>query len=139
LVSFHGRLDQAELAALMRRAAVFVLPSFYEGLPLVLAEALACGCRLVATDLPGLREAMAARLGEALSLLPAPAMKAVDTPREDALPAFVRALTDTLEAGLAAGALKPETLADSLESFSWKAVFERVQSVWIEASEAAGR
>jgi glycosyltransferase involved in cell wall biosynthesis len=139
LVSFHGRLDQAELAALMRRAAVFVLPSFYEGLPLVLAEALACGCRLVATDLPGLREAMAARLGEALALLPAPAMKAVDTPREDALPAFVGALTDTLEAGLAAGALKTETLADSLASFSWKAVFERVQSVWIEASEAAGR
>jgi len=75
----------------------------------------------------------------ALALLPAPAMKAVDTPREDALPAFVRALTDTLETGLAAGGLKSETLADSLASFSWKAVFERVQSAWLEASESDGR
>ena len=38
-----------------------VLPSFYEGVPLVLAEAAACGCRLVATALPGVREALAPR------------------------------------------------------------------------------
>mgnify|MGYP000532501899 CR=1 FL=1 len=44
--------DQPALAELMRRCAVLVLPSFYEGVPLVLAEARACGCRLVATDLP---------------------------------------------------------------------------------------
>ncbi len=51
----HGRLDQAELADLMRRCAALALPSFYEGLPLVLAEARACGCRLVSTALPGWR------------------------------------------------------------------------------------
>ena len=51
LVTMHGQLDQPALADLMRRCAVCVLPSFYEGVPLVLVEAAACGCRLVSTDL----------------------------------------------------------------------------------------
>ena len=55
-VTMHGRLNQDELAELMRKSHIFLLPSLFEGLPLVLLEALNCQCRIITTSLPGCRE-----------------------------------------------------------------------------------
>lgn len=48
-VTFLGPLPYQELADLNRLASVFVLTSAYEGLPLVVLEALACGTPVVTT------------------------------------------------------------------------------------------
>ncbi|MBV9344120.1 MAG: glycosyltransferase family 4 protein [Gammaproteobacteria bacterium] len=57
-VVFIGQV--AHLAALMKSAVAFVLPSRYEGFPNVLVEALAVGAPCVASDCPGaVREILA--------------------------------------------------------------------------------
>jgi hypothetical protein len=89
-VSLPGALTQPEqVADFLRDLDVFVMPSRYEGLPNAVLEALACGVPVVATDVPGMREAtgLAARLvppedpdalaGALLEALP-PADAAVD-------------------------------------------------------------
>ncbi|RMF68156.1 MAG: glycosyltransferase family 1 protein [Cyanobacteria bacterium J069] len=48
-VTFLGPLPYQELADLHRLASLFVLTSAYEGLPLVVLEALACGTPIVTT------------------------------------------------------------------------------------------
>jgi len=61
-VHFLGALPQLELPALYRRAALFVAPFVraesgdQEGLPVALMEAAACGCPILAGDVPGLRD-----------------------------------------------------------------------------------
>ena len=48
-VTMLGPVNQAKLAQLLRVANVFVLTSAYEGLPVVVLEALACGTPIVTT------------------------------------------------------------------------------------------
>jgi len=131
-VVMHGQLDQTALSALMRRSAVFVLPSFYEGLPLVLVEALACGCRLICTDLEGVRREIAPVLGEALTLVPLPEMATVDQPVASAIPAFVDDLTQAIDEALDRPALgdPAQTMPQALAHFRWSAVYSRIEAVW---------
>ena len=56
LVTILPPLDDRHLASLYRRAALVVLPSDREGFGLPVVEALACGARVLASDLPVLRE-----------------------------------------------------------------------------------
>jgi glycosyltransferase involved in cell wall biosynthesis len=49
MVSFTGWSEQREVAALMAQADILVLPSYDEGLPLVILEALANGVAVVCT------------------------------------------------------------------------------------------
>jgi glycosyltransferase involved in cell wall biosynthesis len=133
-VVLHGQVAQTELAALMRRSAVCILPSFYEGLPLVLVEGLACGCRLVATALPGVVNDLAPHPGTALETVPLPRLEGPDTPVEQDLPAFVDNLATAIEHALGQPPLDAEdaSLSAALSHFTWKAVYQRVESVWRE-------
>lgn len=55
-VTFLGHVsDRRSLADLIRSSDVLVMPSESEGYPNAVLEALACGLRVVASDVPGLR------------------------------------------------------------------------------------
>lgn len=55
-VIFAGH--QEEIAPWMHAADIVALPSRWEGMSLVLLEAMASGCSIVCTDVPGAREAL---------------------------------------------------------------------------------
>ncbi|MCR4582032.1 MAG: glycosyltransferase family 4 protein [Prevotella sp.] len=55
-VKFLGRVSDSELVRLYNRAACFIFPSVYEGFGLPPLEAMNCGCPVLASDIPVLRE-----------------------------------------------------------------------------------
>jgi glycosyltransferase involved in cell wall biosynthesis len=55
-IKFLGYLEK--MPEELRRADIFVLPSYREGLPRVLLEASACGLPVITTDTPGCRDAV---------------------------------------------------------------------------------
>ena len=121
-VRLAGRISTEDLVATYRSSDVFVLPSFYEGLPLVGIEALACGAKVIMCDLPGVQQGMESLLpGNPMRWVEPPAMANVDTPDAATLPAFERRLADAIVEAVAA----PRPVCD-VHAASWDAVVGRM-------------
>ncbi len=121
-ITFAGVVSQEQLIDEYARANVFVLPSFYEGLPLVILEAMACGCNVVATDLPGVQEWICEHLPDApVTFVGPPRMRTTDEAVEEDLPAFEERLANALAQALSA----PSPTCDTTP-LSWDAVCARV-------------
>ena len=136
-VQLWGPQSQEELARLMGQAHLVVLPSFFEGLPLVVLEALACGCRVVTTALPGVEEVLGGYDTEAILLVDRPRLLGQDTPRQEDEDGFVRDLADALTRQILAARERPEIdrreVGEILENYSWSQVFARVEQVYLGA------
>jgi len=55
-INFLGIAANQKLPLILNRYHIFILPSFYEGLPKTLLEAASCGLACIATDIPSNRE-----------------------------------------------------------------------------------
>jgi len=138
-VSVHGNMDQTRLARLLQSAQLFVLPSFYEGVPLVVLEAMACHCRVITTDLPGIREIYQnLNDSEWLTRVPLPRMSGIDTPHPEAEDDFVASLNEAIEhqlerSGKGLCNLKPPAeFSRILQSYTWENTFKRIEKVYKE-------
>lgn len=135
-VVFLGALPQPKLAAVLQTADIFVLPSFFEGLPLVVIESLACGCRVVMTELPGLDSWMPDGLCDEglVERVRLPRLIGPDMPMAEELPRFVEELAAALNRQLARSmACGRASGADCrLAPMSWGGVFGRIQAAYQE-------
>ncbi|HEU0294630.1 MAG TPA: glycosyltransferase family 1 protein [Anaerolineales bacterium] len=55
-VLLFGNINDQQLCDLYNQARAFIYPSHYEGFGIPLLEAMACGCPLIASDIPSTRE-----------------------------------------------------------------------------------
>lgn len=133
-VVVHGALPQKKLAPIVGQSHVLVLPSFYEGLPLVLLEGLASGCRIVATDLPGTGEVLGHSDAEFIALVRTPRLRFTDRPYEEDEEAFERNLERALREQVLAASRSPRIdlspMRNVLDSYTWTGVFERVEEAY---------
>jgi glycosyltransferase involved in cell wall biosynthesis len=110
-VRFAGRVEDDELRRWFRTASVYVTMSAQEAYGLTLAEALAAGAPVVASDIPAHREIAAANSGTGVELVPLPAAP-------EALARTIRRAADHPPVGAPSGIL------------SWDDVTERVIEVY---------
>ena len=131
-VTFLGKLDQAALAKQMNSCDVFVLPSFYEGLPLVLIEAMACGMRTVCTDLPGIRPWLDRAIpGHGCVFVAPPRLHNADEPMPEDLPDFESRLAEAME--VAAERSLPDM--ELVRRLSWNALCRKLLSIFVQQEE----
>ncbi|MCT4508223.1 MAG: glycosyltransferase family 4 protein [Tepidibacter sp.] len=98
-IEFLGNLRQEDLADKFRESDIFILPSFYEGLPLVLIEALASGLYVITSEIPGVREWLGEKINNSgkIRYLPLPRLINVDIPIEEDLPMFKRNIKNKIQ------------------------------------------
>ena len=137
-VKVHGAIPQPELAKIMQQSHIFILPSFFEGLPLVVLEALASGCRVIATDLPGIIEIFRnIKNTNYIRLVKTPRLHSIDSPLPEDEKIFEKNLENALKEQMSAAINQPmidlSPLREEIAFFSWKSVFERVEKVYFEA------
>ena len=122
-IRFLGRLSQPELAEVYRGSDIFVLPSFFDGLPLTVIEALACGGRVVMSDLPGIREWLfKSAPGGDVRFVEMPRMRNTDEPVPETLPAFEERLADALLASIRT----TERKTADVSGISWEGIAAKV-------------
>ena len=98
-VEFLGKLSQDNLSELYSNSHIFILPSFYEGLPLVIVEALASGLYVVTSNIPGVSQWLGEEINSSkkIEYIELPSMETVDVPKEDAMEEYIDNMTKAIE------------------------------------------
>jgi len=134
-ITLHGSLNPAQLAQILKDSHLFILPSFFEGVPLVVLEALACGCRVITTNLPGIKEVFGQLTCDWLQRVELPEMEAIDRPQPHAEDSFIQTLREKISAQLAAiernhRAEPPQSVKEVIRNYEWESTFCRIEQVY---------
>jgi glycosyltransferase involved in cell wall biosynthesis len=134
----HRRLSE-----LMKKAHVQVLPSFFEGLPLVLFEGLASGCRIITTNLSGFGEIFGKADKDTIKLIQLPPLETIDRPYQKDEAQLEKALSRSIVKMIAVVQKSPDV--DNLQAqkialnYTWPCVFERTLTIYQEVAHQRNR
>jgi glycosyltransferase involved in cell wall biosynthesis len=136
-VTNHGYVSHHRLSELMKKAHIQVLPSFFEGLPLVLFEGLASGCRIITTDLSGFREILGKAKRDTIDLIPLPPLATIDRPyrkdETDLENALCQSMLNMMAAVKKSADIDDPQAEKIASTYTWPCVFERTLSVYRDA------
>ncbi|WP_122893937.1 glycosyltransferase family 4 protein [Arcobacter peruensis] len=131
-INYLGAIAQDELAKFLRSCDIFILPSFFEGLPLVVIEALASGAKVICTNLPGLDDFLGEDLKDlkAIRYIKMPRLKNVDTPFSEDIEGFEEDILKNID-GVCQEIVdnqeyKIDEVIKTLEDKTWHGLFYRL-------------
>jgi glycosyltransferase involved in cell wall biosynthesis len=130
-----GHVPQTEVAKWFRRADVFVLPSIYEPFGLVLLEAMACGCPVIASAIGGSKDIIASDLvGDGLATF-VPPLKEGDVFDEER---YVNDFRMAIEKHLSkvVSPLDRKKISESVKGHEWKDVYRSIHAEYVKADSA---
>jgi glycosyltransferase involved in cell wall biosynthesis len=116
-------IPRQDVVTLLQAAGALIHPSVYEGFGLPILEAMACGCPVVASDIPPFREITA----RATLLFP-----------PDNLPALATALSDIVRSPERRRSMSEHGLARARD-FSWDRAARETLEVYHDATSAGHR
>ena len=130
-MTYYGAVTQDVLGDIFRKHEVFVLPSYYEGLPLVVLESLASGMRVVVNEFPALIELLSGTINESgwVEYVKQPRLENVDQPVESDLSAYCDRLAEALKKQIKRAresAELREELHESINKYSWTGLVDRL-------------
>jgi len=115
-------------------AHIQVLPSFFEGLPLVLFEGLASGCRIITTNLSGFEEIFGNAKNDTINLIQLPSLETIDRPYQQDEPQLEKALCKSIQNMIAAVKKSPDFddfQAEKIAAqYTWPCVFQRTLAAY---------
>ena len=142
-VTNHGYVSHRRLSELMKKAHVQVLPSFFEGLPLVLFEGLASGCRIITTRLSGFDEILGKAKADTIDLIELPPLETIDRPYRKDEAQLENTLCKSILDMMAAVKKSPDyddPQAEKIASdYTWPRIFDRILSVYNEVVDQKRR
>ena len=124
-IYFLGRLDYSDLIPWYEFSDCFLLPSFFDAVPMTVIESLACGNKVVLTALEGLEDFFTENLPTApIFFVELPPRKNADEIPEEVIPVF----EERLEKQIAQCMDSEYSKMISMGNLSWDGIAEKVLS-----------
>ena len=131
-ISLLPPVTQKELGDHFRRQDIFILPSYYEGMPLSPIEALACGCSVIMTENDNLKDLVGNSILDCgwIDFLDMPRLRGIDEIHPEAREDFIQVLKESMKKQQQwKNVLPGEEVRREIESHSWTGLVNQIQEI----------